>query len=440
MSSRVPLFVRLLRLWARTLRLLGGFPYSWDGRQAGAILPALRRRGGRRFWPVLLTLLYAAAIVVPTVCLFVGFQEFNYDGSTSETFVKLQRSAEVTISAYLCVHVLVGRHDSASLVAHFDLHFPEYTKRDWMLVRDKKAAVLVFSHFFFLLTVMGSVILGTLGATGTLSLIVWVIWSLYFLYNITLAFVQEISSYTFSCLLNKVLADTLRSIKSQEDGSGNVTKAETGDYKTHAITSVKPAAAPREAGSSHVKEHGAEAALATTLRLHDSRHVQEKASTDGQELNRDEIMTLYKRVYRAHECQLLMNKYFGPPALGHMSLAVLWLIGDAYHVAVERMDWLLLLHWAIQILHSSTKIAVFCWPAEAIKDKVQELHFAVSWRRATASDPSLQTQLSFLLELLERFPGFDVVGFFSAAKARIISSIFTYIVILSQFKLSEKPE
>ncbi|ROT71947.1 hypothetical protein C7M84_009684 [Penaeus vannamei] len=373
MSSRVPLFVRLLRLWASTLSLLGGFPYSWDGRQAGAILPALRPRGTCRLWPVLLTLLYAAAIAVPIVCFFIGFDVYEFDGSTKATLLKLYRSAEVMIFVFLHVHVLVGRHDSASLVAHFDLHFPEYTRRNWM-----------------------------------------------------------------------VLTDTLRNLKGQVDGPGNVTKAESGDYKTHAITSVKPATTPRgEAGSSHVNKHGAEAALATVLRLHNSRHVQENTKVflmDEQELSRDEVMTAYKRVYRAYECQLLMNKYFGPPALGLMSLAVLWLTVDLFYFINEELSLIALVPWTAYFLYSCMKLVVICWPAEAIKEKVQELHFAASWRRATSSDPSLQTQLTFLLELLERFPGFDVLGFFSAAKARLIgilSSIFTYIIILSQFKLSE---
>lgn len=352
--------------------MLGGFPYSWDGRQAGAVLPALRRRAGCRLWPVVLTLLYAVSIVVPMSFIFGGLLVFDFDGYTSATSVQLVRSAEAMISVYLCVHVLVGRHDGASLVSHVDLHFPEYAKRKRMLVLDKKVAVLVFSHFFYLVMVMQSLVLAILSASDTGSLCTWIISVVYFLYTITLAFVQEISSYIFSRLLNRVLTDTLRNIQGQTDEPGSITKVEAGSHKTHGITSVKPATTPRaEAGSSDANGHGKEAALATIFRLHSPRHAQDKVSpTDEQELSRDEIMAAYKRVYRAYECQLLMSKYFGPPALGHMSLALIWLIVDLYYFMINRMDWLAVLVWAIHILHSSTKIAVFCWPAEAIKEKV----------------------------------------------------------------------
>ncbi|XP_069992407.1 uncharacterized protein [Penaeus vannamei] len=395
MSSRVPLFVRLLRLWASTLSLLGGFPYSWDGRQAGAILPALRPRGTCRLWPVLLTLLYAAAIAVPTICFFNGFDVYEFGGSTSATLLQLYRSAEVMISALLYVHVLVGRHDSASLVAHFDLHFPEYTRRNWMFLLDKKMALLFFSHIFFYVTWIERKVKGILSAPDIISQMAHSFRITFFLYNHTITFVQEISSYTFSSLLSRVLTDTLRNLKGQVDGPGNVIKAESGNYKTHAITSVKPATTPRgEAGSYHVNKHGAEAALATVLRLHNSRHVQENSKVflmDEQELSRDEVMTAYKRVYRAYECQLLMNKYFGPPAMGLMSLAVLWLTVDLFYFINEELSLIALIPWTAYFLYSCMKLVVICWPAEAIKEKVGEEYF-VSYTYSFAKSKAMFKQ------------------------------------------------
>lgn len=327
MSTGQPVFVRLFRLWASVIRLLGGFPFSWNKSESGAMFPGLMRRRYLQVWSIVVLLAYALCIVT------VGFfyeapQNSRIISGTKNAVAGIMKAVDSMSVSSTVLYLWLGQNHLASLLSHLDKCLPSHTMRSWTLSRDKGFILITLCHSAIYITFTYISILSfevTFSEVGEIMFCATrLIYGYLSLINVS---THTLSIYLTSCFLEGTVNDVQEML---------ITEA-----KAYNTTDKEPGV-------------GRECFVVKN----NNRSNEEEAT---------QVRRACEHICKIHECQLQMAQYFSFPVLALMTYSVAFCIAVLYSVVTEmKYDFLHCLY----VTYSIIITAIFCCTAEKVFGKV----------------------------------------------------------------------
>lgn len=300
--------------------------------------------------------------------------------------------------------------------------------REWAITHDKGYVVTILLHVSYIVSVAVGILLGS----TTISFMSLSSVAFYAVYS-AMTSVYTLSLYMIGKFLYLVLTDSFETFNAKIKISDSMYGTKRAK-QVNILFEVEPRTKASVAPADHTASSESHVGLGSLLE--GPREAQVPGESEA-----NAMRELSRKVVHVHECQLLINRYFGLPSLVITSLSVTWIIHDTYSLIQDTdntsASWELLLY----ILYSISVLVILCCVGEEARGKVNSMRFVVSRYRTATSDPELEKQLTYLLDLLHLFPDFRVMDFYTASKARLVdisSFIATYLVILMQFRTSEQ--
>lgn len=329
MASRAPALVRSLRLWLSAVKLLGGFPYSWDEGGQEALCPNLRSCRGLRLWSYFMAGLQLVVVVGFKTYVYASSSVLSFADDTQGIMSNIISAVVAGASVVLYVHILLGGRRLRRLVSHMDACFPEGSIGDWTARRSKGLMLSILTHSTYSMIVVVTYVKWFVTTRKTQFHVLLNVCCDVFVYTIFLP-VTYLSINLVCCFLERSLSDVALALESPPS----------------------PAARPANAPADRAK---------TTKILVGS----DKAVDAGR------VQAASRRVVQVHECQLLMCQHFSLPVLALMALSATWLITDVYRKITQPESQGTAI-FLVYVTYNIVNLCVLCCSADLLKNKVSE--------------------------------------------------------------------
>lgn len=358
MASGIPVYSRFLRFWAIVFKALGGFPYSWDGRDSKNLFPGLKPRIGLRVWSYLIISFNLANVIFhASISLLNAWSVLAASSLTSSTLRKILRGIEVLVILILQLHLWLKKGDLQCLFSHLDMCSPGSSMREWAITHDKGYVVTILLHVSYIVSVAVGILLGS----TTISFMSLSSVAFYAAYS-AMTSVYTLSLYMIGKFLYLVLTDSFETFNAKikiSDSMYGTRRAK----QVNILFEVEPRTKASVAPADHTASSESHVGLGSLLE--GPREAQVPGESEA-----NAMRELSRKVVHVHECQLLINRYFGLPSLVITSLSVTWIIHDTYSLIQDTdntsASWELLLY----ILYSISVLVILCCVGEEARGKV----------------------------------------------------------------------
>ncbi|XP_069935767.1 uncharacterized protein [Cherax quadricarinatus] len=366
--------------------------------ECDTIFPSLRSSRFHTLWSYCAAIIYLQIFTTLIIIFYLYWEKLLLGfANTITTMKSIVKVVDVSSGLILSVHLVKNGSELGSLLGHLNQVSPAHLTRRWIARQDK----------YFLM----------------IPLMVMAIYLALIRYEIeTIANLSDSSAYSFHIISSSIYYPIV---------VGLVYVHVIGFFLIVRVlaTAVDDLQRTLETVCVSVRSKGEESP--STDESCDNIPDEENGDTDV-------VRAVCWRLMQLCQCQEQFLNYYSLPILTMTSCSIGNFIRNLFIIATRRV----LIYRIIFSVSHAFQILVFSSSPDVVTTQVEKLRSMVSRMRMSATQPKLEKQLTYLLDLLDNYPAFNVGGFYVLAKSRLVdvaSFVATYLVILLQFRAVEDP-